>query len=1126
MKIFSRTTVAYLVVIAVIVGAIVVTKRQIDEQNRESQDQPVAVTPARTSVTSLLLGRANLSGQVTVNGPGSLPGPARVLILSATPKSGVATEAPTAYADCAKVVTTDAQGAFVIKGLDSSLTFQVLAVADGFQPTTLNRVDPAASQSVTLALLPVTMADAAADHLLSGRVLDGQGIPISGALVTVQGLETRDGGGRYGAFQGMDREAVTDGTGAFRITDNTAFYAMQVKVSARSYADETFDRLTSGSPHDLVMSHGSELRGRITLNGRPLAGVAAGVSGVNRGMGAFLGHYEIGTDSQGVFDFKNLPADGDFELYTVMSSMKGQGASLAQPVHTGKEGEKVDAGDLVVEPGHQLAGRVVLADDQPLPAKTRLNIVRENGWDNLNVQLGLDGTFRVQGIPSAIISLNLRINGYHLSPKNSSLDQLNQFQMVGRVDRDITNLVVLLENGPAPTANYRNVDPDYQESRNRPLAGAEGGEDHSREWTVAGHVTDADTKALVENAHVTPGLVSQYGQMSWQTRFAVDASNGVFQTYFSRRATQPLLKIEAHGYLPQSVTLSPQDNPNVEVVLHKGTGPHGSVVTADGKPAAHATLVLLTSDNNQAALTDTGLTSYGDKSVQQTTDDNGDFAFQPVLDMDALAAASADGFAVMKLAEFNAQGTIRLQPYAKISGTLKRPSGPGKNETLDVSLDDPTSARINLNRSAITDAQGNFALDQVPAEPVRISYREMMNQGNGWMNQPLLDVNLKPGQLLTTNISAPDRVVAAAQQNFRQPAGPKPIPGKTVKGIILLPDGQPAADADVALQVQGLYLSLGRGGFDPGSRQSGNVVSTGPDGSFTLPMYEGAGSIIAVSPQGYVQVSFEQLKQSPKITLQKWGRIEGTLRVNHHSGTNEIVDLSPSMRMSQARRNRLASQTNGGAATNAVPATLQPPMFNFGAFQAKTDDQGKFVITFVPPGEVTIGRRISLSANSWTQSPLATVTVQPGETMVTNVGGTGRTVIGTIKYTGTNAFDFTTSFAHLGTPTSQYLKKLLAFKTDAERQAFQASGEGRPAQQEYRNFTAIVKPDGTFRAEEVQPGHYELGVQPQMRQMPVNHSLAMYVSSEVVVPAGKDDNDDSIVDLGEVTLEQLNMPVQ
>jgi hypothetical protein len=44
------------------------------------------------------------------------------------------------------------------------------------------------------------------------------------------------------------------------------------------------------------------------------------------------------------------------------------------------------------------------------------------------------------------VSLSLRLNGYRFSKSNPSLDWLNGI-IVGKVDRDITNLTLLLEPG-------------------------------------------------------------------------------------------------------------------------------------------------------------------------------------------------------------------------------------------------------------------------------------------------------------------------------------------------------------------------------------------------------------------------------------------------------------------------------------------------------------------------------------------------------------------------------------------------------------------------------------------------------------------------------------------------------
>ena len=79
----------------------------------------------------------------------------------------------------------------------------------------------------------------------------------------------------------------------------------------------------------------------------------------------------------------------------------------------------------------------------------------------------------------------------------------------------------------------------------------------------------------------------------------------------------------------------------------------------------------------------------------------------------------------------------------------------------------------------------------------------------------------------------------------------------------------------------------------------------------------------------------------------------------------------------------------------------------------------------------------------------------------------------------------------------------------------------------YQNYAATVQPDGSFRAEDVQPGTYEFGIQPLMTGIPADGEMKLYGSvHELVVPAAKDENDDSVVDWGgiEMTNRSIQMP--
>ena len=1097
------------------------------ESDKKNGDPATTVVPPDQGGTASAV-RPDLSGIVSAQGGAPLSVPATVFIATAAPKTGSSTFCPSCYADCVKHARTDSQGNFKIESLDPQLTFRILAVAKGFQPKFVSKVDPVNGTPVKIELQPIESADAAPEHSLRGSVVNAEGHAVEGAVVEMSGIETRDGGGEWGSIDGVDPLAVTDERGEFLITAKRPFDTMDVKVSARTFADKLFTKVPKGAPNKLVITDGASLTGRVLSQGQPLAGVSVGVSAVERQSQKYLGHFEIATGPGGRFLLANLPPDADFWLYTLMDTMKQYGAVPIQKIHTGKDDESTDAGDLVAMPAHRVAGRVILADGGLLPEKTRMVQSREEAWDSLQLTLDPNGNFNATNVPDEMITLSLRLKGYHVSARNLSLDALNPYRLIGKVDRDITNLDFLFEKGPEPRPDYGHMDPDYNESRTRPLRGAEGAPDHSREWAVVGHVVDADSGQPIQDFLVTPGQSQNLNQIVWSTLHAVHGSNGEFQVYVNKRAAEPALKVDADGYLPQVENLEAGSATNVDFALRKGSGPAGTVLAPDGTPDAGATLIAMNGDFNRASLRPSGdLRAYGNQSALHKTDAAGHFAMKPEWGVTTLVVVSSNGFALSDIGSLATNPVIQLQAFGQVSGTLTRTSGPGTNEDLDVQL--ITSTRqtgLNFELHAVTDSAGRFRFDGLPPGHLQISYRSVMDKfNNGWQNVPIKEFDLKPGQSQVLNIKTDDRPGQPAAEAFQPPPAPKLIAGVQLKGVVLRPDGKPAADADVALQVEGKYLALSKGRFAPGSAEAGLVVGTGPDGSFTLPMYDKAQSVVALSEDGYAQVSVDQLRASPQIRLQKWGRIEGTLRVGHHPGTNETLTLNGRI-SSWSMTASKAGQTNALAGTtNSTAGQLRPPFYDPSAFASRTDDQGRFAITFVPPGEQVISRKIPINPNSATYNSIATVEVQPGETVVTNLGGTGRTVTGKFKFQTNAPPDLEQGYASITTPMSQIYKKARELRTEEERQALYSSAEAVEARKNFRSFSVAVQSDGSFRAEDVTPGAYEVNF--QQRFMPDAHltSVTMFSAlARMVVPPAASENDDSIVDWGTVELNAITLP--
>ena len=101
-------------------------------------------------------------------------------------------------------------------------------------------------------------------------------------------------------------------------------------------------------------------------------------------------------------------------------------------------------------PGWRLAGQVRLSNTNVLPGGAKLFVDRSGGaWDSLSLDLPPDGRFSVTNLPAEILVVNFGLRGYRPSALNASLDPLNPWRLVGRLEGDQTNLVILLEPGEA-----------------------------------------------------------------------------------------------------------------------------------------------------------------------------------------------------------------------------------------------------------------------------------------------------------------------------------------------------------------------------------------------------------------------------------------------------------------------------------------------------------------------------------------------------------------------------------------------------------------------------------------------------------------------------------------------------
>lgn len=1038
---------------------------------------------------------------------------ATVFIYTAAPKVGTSTFCPSCYLDCRKNAKADAQGHFKIESLDPQLIFRVLVVCNGYRPQFVQNFDPAAGP-MNARLQPSASDAVPAANIVRGRVVDSKGQPIYGAVVAPRGIREKNGGGLFGGVPGADPLAVTDENGEFMIASRDGFESLDMRVDARGFAPNRFNRLTGGSEvHQLALREGATVVGRVLYKGKPLKDVSVEIRTADDEITDDIKirfNENVGTDAEGRFALLNVPPNVDYTLEGMMDTLRPYGAITSRRIHGRGDGETTDVGDLTVSPAYRLAGRVVLSDGAPVPANTRLLIAGQGG--PTQITLKADGGFDIGGVPPGAVTLSVRVPGYRMSAKNASFDALNPGRMYGRVDEDVTGLVVLLERGDRLESHFDSTASEADWPQNRPLHGAEFAANHTDEWLVTGNVVDGESGAVIPHFRIMPGdSESTWGRMNWDPARESDGTGGSYQVYLQKRWAQPVIRADADGYLPQVMAVTPLLQTNVNFRLKPGAGPSGTVVLPNGSPAARANVVLICSDSQGVNIDyQKRLHAAYDSSQETVTDVNGHFSFKPELGMLVVAAATTDGFKTVPVESLATNSTILLQRYGKITGTLTRPTGPGTNEDLDVNiLDDslPLLARISGSMHSLTDASGHFEFDDVPPGQLQISYRVPM--GRGWQAPPLVKVTLEPGETLQTNINAGARQLAEQPGGTPIPAdeGPAAASAPPLKGIVLLPNGKPAAGAEVALKIQGDFIQLGRATFRAyQAREAGRVVNTTADGHFTLPGDARAQTVLALNDQGFVEVSVDRLKSSPEIKLRAWGRLEGVLQKHGQPDSGELLALS-------------GNPWSG------------PPLLNWGDFEARTGGDGRFVITYIPPGDYYLSRMVSIGQGSSTGDRMQEVTIQEGAVARVILNRTGRTVIGKLVPANPNErLNWNAFGAAIQTPMLPQIESLsrIAATESPAAYAESASSAWKNYAATNLNFAVRLSDDGSFRAEDVKPGTYELMLDDSVMKPPKAPPKVMTVHvaiGAVVIPSEPDNGSDAPLDLGTIKIISRDFPV-
>lgn len=700
---------------------------------------------------------AELTGEVLTKGGEPVAG-ARVTVWQAYPLEGPAYYCPTCYRDCGRWTKTDDSGRFTIGELDDTLKFTLLVTRDGYAPMLSRPQSPKLGPKVGEKALRLEVRDWSAfkpSQVLVGRVVDEAGDAVAGALIEADEVVFPDGGSRGGAVEGLDKVAVADEQGRFRVgyapgpaKGITVIASAPGKARTIGHALET-----GGTEHVLTLRVGAAVTGRVLADGVPASGIEMGVYHARRN------HFEsrpkedrIATDADGRFMIANLDPEAEMYLYSRMGS--GSAAGLAgdgdrgvviapRRITLGASGEVLDVGDLDLAPGLVVAGRVECEGGKPVPPG-KLFLSSNQAWDNQIAMVGPDGAFRFRGVPAGSYSMTYAADdrSVQISGANASATSTSSGYMEGTITADKTDLRIAI--GP----RVEEASGRFLQWWERPLRGAEGSPEAARAVEpaglvagaapeprfdrVAGRVESEDGRPIA-GARVriisvtrtpTPMLVQGRDSLhGWESRtddagrFVLEGLGDVFGV---------AVTVTAAGYSPLRAGWRDPARDMSTLVLKRAAegvpGPDGAVrgrvVDADGRPVSGAT-VECTGVYNRAD----GRGWYGDAMSGEplaTTDVDGRFVLRlhPQnfgIRMGVFAAGQAFGW-FERVKGGPEEQRFMLPRGATIRGRVVAGSGSGSVEGITVKLVGAWPQRNDATPvyEAKADASGSFVFERVP----------------------------------------------------------------------------------------------------------------------------------------------------------------------------------------------------------------------------------------------------------------------------------------------------------------------------------------------------------------------------------------------------------------------------
>lgn len=343
------------------------------------------------------------------------------------------------------------------------------------------------------------------------------------------------------------------------------------------------------------------------------------------------------------------------------------------------------------------------------------------------------------------------------------------------------------------------------------------------------------------------------------------------------------------------------------------------------------------------------------------------------------------------------------------------------------------------------------------------------------------------------------------------------VRGRNLNVLVRLPDGQPAAGADVRLcpETPGKFINMAqfvKNGRFPYQDPTSRTMKVAADGQLSIGPQNSPFLLIVVHDQGFARTTSEELIANPTITLEAWARLEGVVR----HGTKPV----------------------SGAKLDVYPTEPYDPRWSFLNFQdqAESDAEGKFVFAKLKPGKWRV-REVPANPK---QPPVGrmlhekAIDLAPGQTIHVTLGGEGRPVVARIQWPGGKPPEG--DLSRIGADVRPKLpemppppKAVQDQGPDAVRawmKRWEESEEGRAWRKQVQQSAECprnvsVSSNGDIRMDDALPGHYELGVYVTVsgETLPWERPELLRYRYDFSVPEIRGGVSDEPLDLGNVPLE-------